>query len=229
MLHHDVYDARCCHHGVLSKPLSSKRTIKEESLTRNLPLRLMSASTAYNTAISISTMHVLNDSVAVGNLEGCISLVKLDAKNEYTKVEKSVAVHKKLHQSVIYDMKIMDPSNNTMVSCSMDKSVKIWSHDLTEKGCLTQGQEKIKFIAVDEGKPELLATGCKYGLVKLWDVNKMLVESTLNLSSGEEIVAVEGLDFRLGSNVLAITCNRGILKLVDRRNLTKSIFSVWRC
>lgn len=180
----------------------------------------------YKAQVEIATLHVLGDTVALGNLEGMVSVVKLDPRPEANKKERSTQSLVKLHDSVIYDMKVLDPTTKSVVSCSMDKSVKVWSDNFATSSSLTEGSEKIKYIAVDNCKPEVLATGCKFGKVKIWDLNKATVETEISLSIGDHLTAVEGLDFRSGSNLLAITCNRGTLKLVDRRNMNKSIFSV---
>lgn len=189
-------------------------------------MKKIGLSNSFKTTVEIATMHILGDKVALGNLEGQVSIVQLDPRPEYSKKERNAQLPTSLHQSVIYDMKVLDPTKNSVVSCSMDKSIKIWSEDFALSTTLTQGQEKIKYIAVDNSKPDVLGTGCKFGMVKIWDLNKGVVESSHNLSYGNQVSAVEGLDFRHGSNVLAITCNRGDLKLVDRRNMKKSIFSV---
>lgn len=214
---HNVLDPQCSqnHKRLAVKDLANLNCLA--------PCKQIKKAFDLRSTINIALLCELGDRVAMIGMDGQISMSSLDSLM-MNQGQQNFAKTYKLHNAVVSDIKLLDADQGISVTTSADKSVKIWTRDFEGLAVLTSGEEKIKHIAVDSFAKNSIATGCQFGKVKIWDVNTLRSCQELNLSALHQDTAIEGVDYRPESNVLAITSNRGFLRMVDKRDMRKSIF-----
>lgn len=214
---HDILDTQCSQYH---KRMAVRSLSKLNPLA---PCKLISKAFDIKATLNIAMLCELGDRAAMIGMDGHVSFTRLDCQLHGSKLRNACSTVK-LHEAVVTDMKMIDNVYGHFITSSADRTVKIWSRDFQCLEILATEGDKIKHVAVDSFSKNMVATGCQFGKVKIWDINSGILTQELNISAVQQDTSIEGLDYRPESNVLAICSNKGFLRLVDKRDLKKSIF-----
>ena len=172
------------------------------------------------------------------NREGCIFSLSLNdtgnllaSSNQKNLVEIWDLENKKLkkiidaHSEIITDVEFFhkDQENNTFLSSSIDKTIKLWKNYKTAHTFI-EHNDWVTRIAVREDNKQFIS-GCVSSVVKIWDIlTQRVVGSIINNKNDHKILStVNSINyFRTNPSIFAISFRSGEVSLYDLRVQNKA-------
>jgi WD40 repeat protein len=106
---------------------------------------------------------------------------------------------------------VFHPNDNTLASCSLDKSIKLWNLDTgAELSTMSGHLLNVSCLAFKPDDPNILVSGSFDKTLKIWDLSRAACLSTVNVDS-----AVRSVAYSPSGDTVAVGCHRGKVLLVD--------------
>ena len=167
------------------------------------------------------------------NREGCIFAMSFDVDgstmmSSNQKMDYSIEIwdieNRKLkkvlskHKEIVTGLEFFHGSNNMFLSCYLDKTIKLWKN-YNYAHTFIEHSDWIKCIAINQTNRNFIS-GCVSSIVKLWDLEKHKVISTINnpKPDPDALSTVNSLGFiKSNDSVFYAAYRTGEIKFYDTR------------